>query len=103
MASGLWRRFLPFVGALTRGETEMKTIAKNRVEKFAPRIRNIRSYTLENGFTGQPVPDEKRSIDFAINTGAKFSFDPETMTGKARHHSNSWFEFDVAELIKERQ
>lgn len=76
----------------------MKTIAKNRLHKFIPRIRNIKSFTLENGFRGETVADEnvKRYLDFAVKTDAKFRYNPETLKGSAKHHSNHWFDFELA-------
>lgn len=74
----------------------MKTIAKNRLDKFLPRIKNVRIYSLENSFTGQPASDPQRAIEFAAKVGAKFAHDAATNTGRARCHSNLWYEFDVA-------
>lgn len=69
----------------------MKTIRKNSVEKFIKRAFNIKVYTLDNGFTGVPVND----LVWAIYLDAKFSYDSQTGTGRARLHSNCWYEFDV--------
>ena len=68
----------------------MKTIASNRIQKFLPRFANIRCYSLDNSFTGEPVT----SLDFAVRVGAKFQWDGATK-GRARCHSNLWYDFDV--------
>lgn len=68
----------------------MKTIAKNRIAKFLPRISNITMYSLDNGFNGAPVSN----LDWAIKMDAKFVWDG-TSKGKARCHSNLWYEFDI--------
>lgn len=73
----------------------MQTIAKNRLEAFAARITNVRVYSLENNFRGEPAHSDAAAIDFARRVGAKFRFDAATRQGQARCHSNLWYEFDV--------
>lgn len=72
-----------------------KTIAKNRLEQFIPRIQNVRVYSLENSFSGKHAQSDEAAINFAVKVGAKFIHDASTGTGQARCHSNLWYEFDV--------
>lgn len=67
----------------------MKTIAKNRVAAFLPKITNVKCYSLDNGFSGTDA-----TIDWAVKLQAKFSTDGKK--GVARCHSNLWYEFEVA-------
>lgn len=68
----------------------MKTIAKNRVAAFLPKIANVTVYSLDNGFKGEPA-----TIEWAVKLDAKFMWDGKSK-GKARCHSNLWYEFEVA-------
>ena len=75
----------------------MKTIACNRLDKFAPRFRNVRIYSLENCFTGETAKDDVYCIEWARKLDAKFQVDEASGKGRARVHSNLWYEFDVTE------
>lgn len=73
-----------------------KTIAKNRWDKFTPRITNARSFTLDGGFVGQPIPD---GFDFASHFRKfepKIQWNPETGAGVAKFHSNWWIDFKIS-------
>ncbi len=67
----------------------MKTIPTNRIAAFLPKIKNVKVYSLDNGFKGEPS-----NIDWAVKLGAKFKTDGAK--GVARCHSNLWYEFEVA-------
>ena len=71
------------------------TIAKNRLDKFIPRIQGVRIYSLDNSFSGKHAPSDEAAINFAVKIGAKFTHDAATGTGMARCHSNLWYEFTV--------
>lgn len=73
----------------------MKTIARNRLDKFAPRFCNVRIYSLDNCFSGEAAKDDAYCINWARKLDAKFQIDEATGTGRARVHSNLWYEFDV--------
>ena len=73
----------------------MKTIARNRLDKFIPRISNVRIYSLDNSFSGETAKDDAYSIGWARKMDAKFQHDEATGKGRARCHSNLWYEFDV--------
>jgi hypothetical protein len=75
----------------------MATIAKNRIEKFLPKITGGAFYSLDNHFSGKPATaDQIRDfIRFWVNHGlGKMSLDGTK--GRYRLHSNEWAEFEVA-------
>jgi hypothetical protein len=68
-----------------------RTIRKNSKEFTAALkgARNVRVYSLDNGFRGAPVAEFPRWVDdFALYAGAAGY--------KARVHSNLWVEFEGA-------
>lgn len=67
-----------------------KTIAKPHVKKHAARCSNIKAFTLENSFRGDPIPGFS---DYALANG-KMQINPITGKGKLRLHSNCWYDFD---------
>lgn len=71
----------------------MKTIAKNRLAAFMPKITQAKSYRLDNNFSGESVPNLSAMADFALRMGANARIDPETCTGRITYHSNHWVEF----------
>jgi len=73
----------------------MKTIARNRLDKYVSRFSNVRIYSLDNCFTGEAAKDDAYCIEWARKLEAKFQIDEATGAGRARVHSNLWYEFDV--------
>lgn len=69
-----------------------RTVRKNSKE-FAAAVsgaKNIKVFSLGNGFTGQPVDE------FPQWVGNDFQLVADAGGYKARVHSNLWFEFEVA-------
>ena len=73
----------------------LTTIPKNRVEAFLPRIHNVRCYSLDNAFRGQPVPNGAIDARYIQRFEPKNRFDKAAMSGTAHVHSNLWFDFGV--------
>ena len=76
----------------------MTTIARNRIEKFLPRIVGGKSYSLGSHFIGQPMDAEQ------VRTFVRFWRDHglgkmtlQGSKGQYRLHSNEWVTFEVEE------
>jgi hypothetical protein len=68
----------------------MKTIQKRCIKNHVARFSNIRMYSLENNFTGEPI---KKISDYSLTNG-KLQVDEVAKKGHLRVHSNLWYEFD---------
>jgi hypothetical protein len=66
------------------------TIQRRYARKHLPNIHNIKAFTLENSFRGEPIA---AFSDYALDNG-KMQIDKAAGRGKLRLHSNCWYDFD---------
>jgi hypothetical protein len=74
----------------------MTTIAKNRIEKFLPKVTGGKFYSLSNHFIGEEATAEQivSFVRFWTDHGlGKMTLDGTH--GRYRLHSNEWAEFEV--------
>jgi hypothetical protein len=72
-----------------------QTIQARHAAKHLDKISNVRCFSLDNSFSGQPVEDQAHAIDFALNRmGGKLQIAKAEGQGKIRLHSNLWYEFE---------
>jgi hypothetical protein len=74
----------------------MQTVPKNRTSQVISQIAAVKSYTLENCFSGKTLTDIPAFLAYVDRLGSgKVRFDKETGKGKITFHSNAWYEFEV--------
>ena len=75
----------------------MKTVHKQHVSKLITRAYQVRSFDLANEFSGALVQSDEKTLKYAQEMKARFSISEDGLTGAARIHSNTWYEFKVRE------
>lgn len=76
-----------------------RTIQRRHSEKWYPRIRNMRSFTLENYFRGTDVPGAKAgeaARHLVDRLDCRMQISADGRHGRIRAHGNHWVEFDIA-------